>query len=46
MSKKSISKTAASQQTASSRYHIVRVFIGSRTAEEVVADLVKVHSAA
>ncbi|MBR3561093.1 MAG: hypothetical protein IKN81_06175 [Oscillospiraceae bacterium] len=27
------------------RYQIVRIFVGERTAEQVVADLIKVHMA-
>ena len=46
MSNQNINKTTASQETSTSLYHIVRVFIGKRTAEEVVADLIKAHNAA
>ena len=36
------SKTGAKERN---RYQIVRIFVGERTAEQVVADLIKVHTA-
>lgn len=39
-------KNAKSASSAAISYHIVRIFEGDRTADQVVADLVKVHNAA
>ena len=39
-------KNEKSASSAAISYQIVRVFVGDRTAAQVVADLVKVHNAA
>lgn len=46
MSKNNIDHTTSPRKAADTDHHIVRIFIGTRTADEVVADLIKVHHAA